>query len=95
MKLKPINECKTVAELLADKSRWTRKACYRDSDGEEVCFKAEATCFCLYAAVEVIYGPEIKTPCETLRRVIGGSIICFNDAHTYEEVYAKVLEAGI
>lgn len=33
---KPIDECKTVEELLADPARWTKYEMARDADGEVV-----------------------------------------------------------
>lgn len=98
MKLKPINKCNTVAELLADKSRWTKGATARDAHGLQIhSMDLNATCFCVYGAMRRINGGEPDyVSLARLEEAIGSSGVAeFNDTHTYEEVYAKVLEAGI
>jgi hypothetical protein len=96
--MKPINECKTVAELLADKSRFTTESYARNGDG----FRCDvsdpgAVCFCILGAIEKVTGKSFcgSAQYEILQRLTGDLVTIFNDSHTYEEVYAKVLEAGI
>jgi hypothetical protein len=94
--LKPINECTTVAEL-ADKSRFTKGAHARNGKGFD-CDVSDpgAVCFCLVGAIAKVTGKLCGTAqYEKLRSLIGDWVVSFNDSHTYEEVYAKVIEAGI
>jgi hypothetical protein len=102
--LKPIDQCSTVTELLADKSRWTQGACAKDENGEAVDpFSYLATCFCVWGAVirihaasqDTLFPPAYAKLAMTMTGRKDSPLSRFNDTHTYEEVYAKVLEAGI
>lgn len=108
---KPIDECETVAELLADPARWTKFEMARDSNGEECHEKSPlATCFCVEGACIRIYGngdrnmlyeewPSVKAEMK-LKNSLGikyGNIARWNDApeRTHAEVLEAVKRAGI
>lgn len=98
--LKPISECRTVAELLADRSRWTQATNARDRLGNPVTpMDGNACCFCVRGAAWKIAGgidDNFKAKRGKFAEVINTyDVTLFNDTHTYEEVYQKVLEAGI
>lgn len=97
--LKPIAECKTVAELLADKSRWTQRAYARLPDGHSVMdHNEDAVCFCVVGAIKRVYSDRVSRlmALDLMMAKCGcANIDKFNDTHTYAEVYAKVLEANI
>jgi hypothetical protein len=99
--MKPINECKTVAELLEDPSRWTKfisKGIRLDNNIAIISYDPSKTnCFCLMGALDQIYGPMWDIPKGKLERTIGGNIVCFNDAFetTHEMVLNVVRKAGI
>jgi hypothetical protein len=97
MSLKPINECTTVAELLADKSRFAQWRKARNGYGRPCDVSdPEVVCFCLVGAIEKVTGKSYLDTAqyEKLRSIVG-EVADFNDSHTYEEVYKLVLEAGI
>jgi hypothetical protein len=56
---KPIDQCKTVAELFADPTRWTQNSFARNAAGLP-CYllHTEATCFCFLGGMKRIYGDE-------------------------------------
>lgn len=107
--IKPIEECKTVAELLASPERWIKNSWAKDAEGNAMFGNnPKAVCFCLGGAIHRIYG-ELN-PIERssdfvidseayakLRSLLNINPLSFNDAPetTYEIMYAKVLEAGI
>jgi hypothetical protein len=83
--MKPINECKTVYELLESPERWIKKHHYKLENGEEVnhvnsvqehVYKERAICFCLEGAIFHCYGyateasKEAHTKIETLLQQI-------------------------
>lgn len=97
--LKPIDECTTVAELLAERSRWTQHANARDAHGNPIDPTSErAASFCVLGAIRRTTGraaagsDQLRKLCRLLDQAWPSA---FNDTRTYEEVYAKVLEAGI
>lgn len=102
MTIKPINECKTVAELLEDPGRWTKKAnartWWRFSTDPNA---SNARCWCIMGAIQKIYGPgrnaiEISRISNCLPSTCG-AIVPFNDHPntTHAEVLDAVRKAGI
>jgi hypothetical protein len=102
--MKPINECKTVRELLAGESRWTTRYYARDNGGYGIFPKStHAVCFCLSGAVLRIYGEGeaayavndrlLVAIHKRTREAIG--VATFNDVHGYKAVMAVVKEAGV
>lgn len=89
---------RTVAELLADESRWTQGQSARDASGEWVPPKHESAIrWCVLGAIDNIYGhadywEKVRLLSDTIE---ADSVHHFNDTHTHAEVLAKVREAGI
>jgi hypothetical protein len=97
MDIKPINECNTVAELLAIPERWTIKAPARDLRGLAVLPRDEnAVCFCLLGAICKIYSDETKIE-EKTRGYLRTAICTWNEApgRTHSEVLELVKKLGI
>lgn len=101
-KYKPVNDCKTVAELLADPKRWTKGANARDKRGVEVnTHSPNAVCWCSSGATKRIYSDNLAFVRFRLRTAIGNlsasSILEFNDnpKTTHKQVMAVVKKAGI
>lgn len=98
---KPIDECKTVAELLADPARWTKGDSARDHRGHGVAsIHPDACCFCVLGAMSRIY--EIGTRAyndakHRLGLVASFGFASWNDApeRTHAEVLEAVRRAGI
>jgi hypothetical protein len=94
--MKPINECKTVAELLESPERWIKGSMYDNFSWPKQ--------FCLYGAICHIYGPQKEGEyCDKIRTVLAEtprasiSLVQFNDApeRTHSEVLEAVRKAGI
>lgn len=108
---KPIDECQTVEELLADPERWARFESAYDDYGNAVSPQNPRACmFCLYGALQRIYGDEFKQPfCQAEAKlkgalatvatsVFGGvNYPAWQDApeRTHAEVLEAVRKAGI
>jgi len=108
---KPIDECRTVEELLADPERWARFEAAYDDYGNAVSPQNPRACmFCLYGALQRIYGDEFKQPfCQAEAKlkgtlatvatsVLGGvNYPAWQDApeRTHAEVLEAVRKAGI
>jgi hypothetical protein len=104
--MKPINECKTVAELLESPERWTKGKAWGTANGQHAMGRDEATCFCVIGAIAYIYGdcPEGTVGKRSLlmrKKVEFEANTCYlaswNDApeRTHEEVLDVVRKAGI
>lgn len=97
--IKPINECKTVAELLADPKRWTQHRYAKNQFRNPVLYDdPSAICWCLLGAINKIYSniSQVFDAEKKIHRVIKWAPMTeFNDNNDYQTVYAKVLEAGI
>lgn len=91
--IKPIAECKTLQELFADKTRWTKGAFAKSPEGFKVWACSDnATCFCFAGGAARIY-PDIRIRQEIFNRVNDelGKISCIVDwndekIRTVEEV---------
>jgi hypothetical protein len=106
--MKPINECKTVAELLESPERWTKGEYAKDNDDNQIdVFDPRATCFCVQGAIQRVYKRsndlnDEKLKLETLLKqmeLIGecGFLCDWNDnpETTHEMVLDVVRRAGI
>jgi hypothetical protein len=103
--MKPINECKTVAELLESPERWIKGKAWSNSSGQFAIDRTDAACFCAIGAIAYIYGDEYGTcngRCleqrKKLEPIIGTSALAeWNDApeRTHAEVLNVVRQAGI
>ena len=104
--MKPINECKTVEELLgAGPERWTKGESFQDAEGNRWTLdehkKGEPVCFCVEGAISYIYGSRqgmVQSALLIVKNLILVNAICeWNDApeRTYEEVMSIVRKAGI
>lgn len=89
----------TVAELLADESRWCRHELAKNAEGHPTNFRGEeAVSFCLIGAIHRVNGVEYQAQlaADRLAKVIGTiTIEMWNDTHTHAEVLAAVKAAGI
>lgn len=106
-KYKPVKDCKTVAELLADPKRWTKGCFARNEIGRKVnCYDESAVCWCLEGAFSRIYGDTYKDTHALWQKFAGTvlssnpSFLClpdFNDdpKTTHKQVMAVVKTAGI
>ena len=102
-KLKPINKCKTVAELLASPKRWIKNGFFKNMGGFD-CEMNSAVKFCLSGAIQkIVYCNMVNKSENELRRklneVIGEykTIVDFNDdpKTIYEDIIRAVKLAKI
>jgi len=95
----PIDECRTVAELLADPARWTQDTWARSANGSVAKWGDKQACkFCMMGAIFRVYGPRYEPAMwRRLHDSLGGSVSQFNDApeRTHAEVLEAVRRAGI
>jgi len=101
-KLKPINECKTVAELLSSPSRWTRNTNARNNLGGVVCTNNPKACrFCLMGAIYRISANTNIDSSILVKKWYDGNhdlntgITWFNDSNSFKKVRRSVLKAKI
>jgi hypothetical protein len=105
---KPINECKTVYELLEDPERWIKKRRSLDKNNFFVPVESTEACkFCLAGAVYKIYDRKLRIVIkDRLNAAIEkynkeflskGSVIGFNDdpKTTHQDVLEVVKMAGV
>lgn len=99
--IKPLSQCKTVAEIFADPARWTQGAMARRAD-RRLCsrFSHEAVCFCLAGAINQIYGMEtgrMGVYAKVGEALVGTGMIPWNDhpERKFEEVQALVKKLNI
>jgi Fe-S-cluster formation regulator IscX/YfhJ len=103
--MKPISECKTVAELLESPERWKQGNAWGAKDKQFAATREEATCFCVIGAIAYIYGDEygsVTMKCFDMRKklelIVGThAIVNWNDDpnRTHTEVLEAVRKAGI
>jgi hypothetical protein len=107
--MKPISECKTVAELLEDPKRWTQ--CGEDAvtrDGQPAHVESDAACaFCVWGAIVKVYNVSEDSMDAAVRKLKNFSslgeddmfseLFSWNDSPktTHEEMLAAVKAAGI
>lgn len=102
---KPIDECRTVEELLSDPARWTQGAFARHADGIPDSPSAVfATCWCIAGAIAKVYsrgkmdgGSYHEMRLKMLEVTDTEGLAEFNDApeRTHAEVLEAVRRAGI
>lgn len=82
----------TVAEMLADKQRWTQHAFARDAKGHGVPpLSPAAVCVCLSTAIRLVYSGRGKVNAhDAIHEATGEHPMVFNDTHTHEEVLELV-----
>lgn len=99
--VKPISECTTVAELLEDPARWTKKTSARNRAGYSAGPKGlDACCWCLRGAITRIYSDHptmLMSALEKVHQLLPGveSLENWNDDSTHAEVLELVRRAGI
>ncbi len=103
--IRPVLECSTIADLLADPKRWTTCALARNSLGDPVLEDdPSATCWCLAAAGRRIYGLRQGWRHRLEDAILKlypeshddyNSVVFFNNAHTHDEIMAVLREAAI
>lgn len=96
---KPIDECRTVEELLSDPARWTQGCFAKSANNKPRRWYAEDACkFCLVGAMYRVYGETANAQIyDQLRDVTGIEVSIFNDdpSRTHAEVLEAVRKAGI
>mgnify|MGYP001593808819 CR=1 FL=1 len=90
----------TVAELLADPSRWTQRHAARMKCGKPVGARdARACCWCLLGAIEAIYDGQASqdAQCKVENEVGGRLLSVWNDdpGRTHSEVVELCRRDGI
>lgn len=86
------------SELLDKPEKWCQGTYARNKDGKLAILGApSAVSWCILGALKMchfsLYGPERQL----LDKLTGGSVVTFNDTpgRTFEEVRAKLIEAGL
>jgi hypothetical protein len=101
MTFKPVEECITVQELLADPERWTKNAVARNQYGAAIphTHDPDACKWCLYGALLRVYGSGNYWPFEDkLLKTLGRETVApWNDdpERTHAQVLEAVTKAGI
>ena len=97
--MKPINECKTVAELLCDESRWIKGHIASDAIGRNVeADNGSACCWCLFGAICRIYGDgDWRGEYDKLKPYTDNTPIRFNekDTTTFADIRRVIEAAGV
>lgn len=100
MKIKPIHQCKTVAELIAAPHRWCRGYSFMSARGK-LTSGLFATRFCLLGAVRHVYKSNagINVANRRLDKALDHSkasdYITFNDNSTHAQVLRLVKKARV
>lgn len=102
MKVKPIGQCRTVAELLSTPHRWCREVSAKNAHGHEVNPNAVgAARFCLIGAVNRVYKSNASRNLvnrrldKALDRRQASDCVSFNDRSTHAQVLRLVKEARV
>lgn len=86
-----------VLKLLADPSRWTKRADARDAEGKPVPYDSWQACsWCLYGAIYRVFDREQRAQAVELLKVhvpVGQSLAQFNDYATHDELVAVLRRA--
>jgi hypothetical protein len=102
--IKPITECKTVAELLADPQRWAKGYYAYDEHGVGCAPESDRACkFCLAGAVLRLNGPltdsleKLAAARRKLFPSFENNVAAFNDhsGTSHEMIMQLVKEAGV
>lgn len=97
-----MRDFKSVADLLSDESRWSRRFRAEDADGNEVHYRSNKACrFCMDGAMKRFYTNndvflQKYRAVSRLAELKGfGGVEHFNDNNTHDAVLALVREAGV